>query len=373
MPDTQIYADTYRVQPLPYGVDATVLKTWAANAGWTIKPLKNQGPSRWLVAAQAGPPESWMTFNGQAILIQKMPPKMPRGSSTPRQPISRRWIRSGKTFEAHFGRPQIANKIRCRRHWLSSRCFFSIKEQREIGPVRMQQAVRTLHQGRDWILRIQTWRKTCSFWEIHLIRPSGLTSQSIKTYVGHLGRLCKPRVLGNERNHRCNLTVRSKTDARLQGVNAMTGDREEAFVPCFICRQVQAFDRSQRLVLLESKKFPQCKVPRKVRVFRVLLGRHGNEVHMNMHFVDGSAGLSYASPRYLDLRPSLVPGTIAFSATSTEATTPKEMQLGRTFRRNFLQHEGQAGTESKSTQGIRMSKHAVRCFVLLRGSARARA
>ena len=82
MPDTQIYADTYRVQPLPYGVDATVLKTWAANAGWTIKPLKNQGPSRWLVAAQAGPPESWMTFNGQAILIQKMPPKMPRGSST---------------------------------------------------------------------------------------------------------------------------------------------------------------------------------------------------------------------------------------------------------------------------------------------------
>ena len=233
--------------------------------------------------------------------------------------------------------------------------------------------MRTLHQGRDWILRIQTWRKTCSFWEIHLIRPSGLTSQSIKTYVGHLGRLCKPRVLGNERNHRCNLTVRSKTDARLQGVNAMTGDREEAFVPCFICRQVQAFDRSQRLVLLESKKFPQCKVPRKVRVFRVLLGRHGNEVHMNMHFVDGSAGLSYASPRYLDLRPSLVPGTIAFSATSTEATTPKEMQLGRTFRRNFLQHEGQAGTESKSTQGIRMSKHAVRCFVLLRGSARARA
>ena len=78
MPDMQIYEFTYRLQPLPYGVDANVLKQWATNEGWQIKPLKNQGPGRWLVASHSAPPAGWMTFNGQAILIHQLPQKTSR-------------------------------------------------------------------------------------------------------------------------------------------------------------------------------------------------------------------------------------------------------------------------------------------------------
>ena len=75
VPDMQTYSHVFRLQPLPYGVDANVLRTWAQNAGWTIKPLKNQGPGRWLIASQTEPPSPWLLFNGKAVLIHKLPPK----------------------------------------------------------------------------------------------------------------------------------------------------------------------------------------------------------------------------------------------------------------------------------------------------------
>ena len=78
LPDMQVYEHTFRLQPLPYGVDGAVLKQWAQNAGWHIKPLKNQGPGRWLVASMTPPPANWMTFNGQAILVHQLPPKSAR-------------------------------------------------------------------------------------------------------------------------------------------------------------------------------------------------------------------------------------------------------------------------------------------------------
>ena len=52
-----------------------ILKTWAQNANWQIKPLKNQGPGKWIVAALQEPPTTWLLFNGKPILIQQLPPK----------------------------------------------------------------------------------------------------------------------------------------------------------------------------------------------------------------------------------------------------------------------------------------------------------
>ena len=65
------YPMTFRIEPLPLGVDAQILRTWAQEVKWDIKPLKNQGPRRWLVAAADEPP-SYVCFNGQILLITKL-------------------------------------------------------------------------------------------------------------------------------------------------------------------------------------------------------------------------------------------------------------------------------------------------------------
>ena len=71
MPMQGSYPLTFRLEPLPFGVDAGVLRKWAEEIKWDIKPLKNQGPKRWLVAA-ATPPESYLAFNGQVLLVTKL-------------------------------------------------------------------------------------------------------------------------------------------------------------------------------------------------------------------------------------------------------------------------------------------------------------
>ena len=71
LPTQGSYPMTFRIEPLPLGVDAQILRTWAKEVKWDVKPLKNQGPRRWLVAAAAEPP-SYVCFNGQILLITKL-------------------------------------------------------------------------------------------------------------------------------------------------------------------------------------------------------------------------------------------------------------------------------------------------------------
>ena len=65
------YPLTFRIEPLPLGVDAQIIRTWAKEVKWDVKPLKNQGPKRWLVAAAMEPPP-YVSFNGQVLLTTKM-------------------------------------------------------------------------------------------------------------------------------------------------------------------------------------------------------------------------------------------------------------------------------------------------------------
>ena len=71
LPTQGNYPLTFRIEPLPLGVDAHILRTWAQEVKWEVKPLKNQGPRRWLVAAAEDPPP-YVCFNGQILLITKL-------------------------------------------------------------------------------------------------------------------------------------------------------------------------------------------------------------------------------------------------------------------------------------------------------------
>eukprot|EP00438_Fugacium_kawagutii_P017630 Skav235504 [mRNA] locus=scaffold625:67753:72507:- [translate_table: standard] len=74
LPDMRQCAYTYRLQPLPLGLDGAILKQWAAASNWDIKPLKSTGAKRWLVGSDV-PPPNILLFNSQPILAQQVPPK----------------------------------------------------------------------------------------------------------------------------------------------------------------------------------------------------------------------------------------------------------------------------------------------------------
>eukprot|EP00438_Fugacium_kawagutii_P003285 Skav229037 [mRNA] locus=scaffold1014:284416:288269:- [translate_table: standard] len=72
LPDLRQCNFLFRLQPLPLGVTAEILKVWAAQQSWDIKPLKSVGAKRWLVSSDSQPP-TVLIFNSQPILAQQMP------------------------------------------------------------------------------------------------------------------------------------------------------------------------------------------------------------------------------------------------------------------------------------------------------------
>eukprot|EP00438_Fugacium_kawagutii_P019406 Skav220302 [mRNA] locus=scaffold3050:48201:61061:- [translate_table: standard] len=74
-PDANNPAIVCRLYPLPHGVDSEILKTWAASQfNWHIKPLKSTGAKQWIIACDVLP-EGFLTFNGQPLLLQRLPQK----------------------------------------------------------------------------------------------------------------------------------------------------------------------------------------------------------------------------------------------------------------------------------------------------------
>ena len=67
--------DTYKIQPLPFGVDREVLQEWADNNKWEMHPIKPLGAKTWLVNSTVSPPKDVMFFNSNPLLITKMQPK----------------------------------------------------------------------------------------------------------------------------------------------------------------------------------------------------------------------------------------------------------------------------------------------------------
>ena len=79
-PDQRILAHVFKLQPLPLGLDHTILKTWGESQGWEIKPIKPLGAKQWIVSADKLPP-SVLSFNGNPILCQQLPQRSDHSSS----------------------------------------------------------------------------------------------------------------------------------------------------------------------------------------------------------------------------------------------------------------------------------------------------
>lgn len=69
-PDLTQYQLRFRAQPFPLGLDASIIRTWAANHQWVVKPLRSVGAKQWLLASNQQPP-NLLHFNSQPILAQQ--------------------------------------------------------------------------------------------------------------------------------------------------------------------------------------------------------------------------------------------------------------------------------------------------------------
>ena len=63
---------TWKIYPLPDGVDRQVLADWAQLQGWQLYPLRPFGPKAWLIRAAEGPPKTLLTFNSTPLIVTKL-------------------------------------------------------------------------------------------------------------------------------------------------------------------------------------------------------------------------------------------------------------------------------------------------------------
>eukprot|EP00438_Fugacium_kawagutii_P035325 Skav206915 [mRNA] locus=scaffold808:455075:459826:+ [translate_table: standard] len=79
-PDLTPMAKTYRLEPLPYGVNKEALEAWASKHGWKIRAIRTLGGQQWLVGANQAPPSPILQFNGAPIIVKAVESKPPRRS-----------------------------------------------------------------------------------------------------------------------------------------------------------------------------------------------------------------------------------------------------------------------------------------------------
>ena len=65
----------YRIGPIPTGAGAAELQQWAVKAAWQVRVIKALGATHWLLGATSDPPTVYPAFNGQTVLITKVPPR----------------------------------------------------------------------------------------------------------------------------------------------------------------------------------------------------------------------------------------------------------------------------------------------------------
>eukprot|EP00438_Fugacium_kawagutii_P036075 Skav208496 [mRNA] locus=scaffold87:211967:213430:- [translate_table: standard] len=78
VPDITHMTKTFRLEPLPYGVNREALQEWSAKHSWPIKALRSIGGQQWLVGSNVEPPSKVLQFNGTPVLIKPVADKPPR-------------------------------------------------------------------------------------------------------------------------------------------------------------------------------------------------------------------------------------------------------------------------------------------------------
>jgi hypothetical protein len=65
----------YKLEPLPYGCNSSMLEEWSQHIKWAFRPLKATGPKSWLICTGDNPPPGPLPFNGHPVLPRFMPQK----------------------------------------------------------------------------------------------------------------------------------------------------------------------------------------------------------------------------------------------------------------------------------------------------------
>eukprot|EP00438_Fugacium_kawagutii_P026379 Skav206100 [mRNA] locus=scaffold2150:373946:378610:- [translate_table: standard] len=71
----------YRVEPLPFGATADMLKKWASVLSWNLRPLKAMGPRTWIVGSDSPCPEGVVCFNSNPVIIKLLPPRVAQSNN----------------------------------------------------------------------------------------------------------------------------------------------------------------------------------------------------------------------------------------------------------------------------------------------------
>ena len=77
VPEPIPQGDTWKVQPLPAGMDRKILQAWGTSVNWEIHPLRPVGARAWLVLATEAPPKDILQFNSNPLIIKKLPSRSP--------------------------------------------------------------------------------------------------------------------------------------------------------------------------------------------------------------------------------------------------------------------------------------------------------
>ena len=74
-PPTSTGEMTYKIEGLPFGCTAAMMKEWSSKVGWPITPFKALGPNAWLVKTDQAVPGGLLHFNTSPLLVRFLPPR----------------------------------------------------------------------------------------------------------------------------------------------------------------------------------------------------------------------------------------------------------------------------------------------------------
>lgn len=70
---------TFRLEPLPYGTNAQMIREWSKMISWSIRPIRAIGPKAWLICSGSNPPSGVLSWNNNPILPTLLPPRQRDG------------------------------------------------------------------------------------------------------------------------------------------------------------------------------------------------------------------------------------------------------------------------------------------------------
>ena len=75
LPEVIPEGKTWKVQPLPFGVDKEIINEWLAHIKWDAHAIRPLGPKAWIISSLVAPPEGILAFNDHPLLVRMLKPR----------------------------------------------------------------------------------------------------------------------------------------------------------------------------------------------------------------------------------------------------------------------------------------------------------